>query len=183
MVSAGKVHAQQIGGGERRGPEEWPMIDETVQDAYVHGGRLYVFKGGRVYHAAAGHSVTGTVAGPEAWPLVDASLQAALVTTDSRLGVAQYITSVGKPIYALDEAEASRLLADMVLEQSRSVDLAQQIAALSNSSHITGAMLATYTIIDLCQDFGMNAPTAKAVASKIRSFKRSGVPMSILKGQ
>jgi hypothetical protein len=55
------------------------------------------------------------------------------------------------PIYALDEKATGRLLADIILESSRSVEVAQQMAAASQEKHLTGAVLATYTILDLCQ--------------------------------
>jgi hypothetical protein len=55
------------------------------------------------------------------------------------------------PIYTLDEKATGRLLADVILESSRSVELAQQMAAASQQKHLTGAVLATYTILDLCQ--------------------------------
>mmetsp|Transcript_15070 Transcript_15070/g.38757 ORF Transcript_15070/g.38757 Transcript_15070/m.38757 type:complete len:608 (-) Transcript_15070:164-1987(-) len=183
MVSGGKVYHQPIGGGAQSGPESWDIIDDTVQAAYVADERLYVIKGGKVFHAAASQAATAGVeiVGPEAWPLVDGEVQAALVTTDAKLGIARYVTDVGKPLYVLNEMETGQLLADIVLEQTRSVELAHQVAAKAASGHLTGTMLATCTMLDLMQDYGLNAPTAKTVSGKVREYKKTGVPDAILK--
>mmetsp|Transcript_15071 Transcript_15071/g.38761 ORF Transcript_15071/g.38761 Transcript_15071/m.38761 type:complete len:81 (-) Transcript_15071:164-406(-) len=77
--------------------------------------------------------------------------------------------------------ETGQLLADIVLEQTRSVELAHQVAAKAASGHLTGTMLATCTMLDLMQDYGLNAPTAKTVSGKVREYKKTGVPDAILK--
>jgi hypothetical protein len=55
--------------------------------------RLYVLKGGKVFHTAVEQAANhGAVAGPEDWALVDLRVQSALVTTDAKLGIARYVT-------------------------------------------------------------------------------------------
>eukprot|EP00193_Tetraselmis_chui_P005936 CAMPEP_0177766152 /NCGR_PEP_ID=MMETSP0491_2-20121128/8369_1 /TAXON_ID=63592 /ORGANISM="Tetraselmis chuii, Strain PLY429" /LENGTH=349 /DNA_ID=CAMNT_0019282541 /DNA_START=461 /DNA_END=1510 /DNA_ORIENTATION=+ len=181
-VCGGEVYHQPIGGGPRSEPEKWDIIDDTVQAAYVADERLYVLKGGKVFHTAVEQAANhGAVAGPEDWALVDLRVQSALVTTDAKLGIARYVTDVGRPLYVLTETETASLLADILLEQSRSVELAHQVAAKAASQHLTGTMLATYAMLDLMQDYGMNAPTAKAVSGKIREYKKTGVPDAVLR--
>jgi hypothetical protein len=63
------------------------------QAVFVNDGRLFVLRGGKVYHEELGSKKgTAGIVGPDSWPLVDASVQAALATTDVRLGIAQFVT-------------------------------------------------------------------------------------------
>mmetsp|Transcript_6519 Transcript_6519/g.18193 ORF Transcript_6519/g.18193 Transcript_6519/m.18193 type:complete len:610 (-) Transcript_6519:470-2299(-) len=181
-VAGGKVYGQEIGGGKKKGPETWAIADETVQAACVAAGRLYMIKGGgKVYHCTAGHSQTDNAVGPVTdWPLVDENVKFALMTTDRKLGVAQFVTAVGLPVYALNEQQTGSLLASIVLEETRAIEMAQQVAATSQANHLTGAMIAKYKILDFAEGLGVTPSLAKELAARIRHYCKNGVPESIL---
>jgi len=58
----GRAYHEKIGGGNIAGPETWPLLDDSVQDAFVAGGRFFVVKNGQLWHEKLGG---GDIVGPE----------------------------------------------------------------------------------------------------------------------
>ena len=47
-----QVWHDALAGGDLKGPESWSIIDGSVQGAYMHDGRFYVFKVSAYQHMA-----------------------------------------------------------------------------------------------------------------------------------